>query len=77
MQPTKLQTEDSEGSESRLLNFLTARGVSVEDRSKRTATVRPQWGEHSGQQPESDSALSATSDESGVELGGETDDGIR
>ena len=46
----------------------------MEDRSKRTETVRPQWGEHSGQQPESDSALSATSDESDTELNGETDE---
>ena len=46
----------------------------MEDRSKRTETVRPQWCEHSGQQPESDSALSATSDESDTELNGETDE---
>ena len=46
----------------------------MEDKSKRTETVRPQWGERCGKQPESDSALSATSDESNIELNGETDD---
>ena len=45
-QSIKLQTEDSEGSESRFSCnsplFLTRGGVSVEDRSKRTESVRPQ-----------------------------------
>ena len=56
------------------LNILTAGGVSVEDRSNRTETVRPQWGGTVRKQPESDSALSATSDESDIELNGETDE---
>ena len=36
--------------------FLTAGGARVEDRSKRTETVRPQLGEHCEDQPECDSA---------------------
>ena len=46
----------------------------MEDRSKRTETVRPQWGEHREKQPESECAMSATGDESDIELNGETDD---
>ena len=79
MQSIKLQTEESEGSESRStamqqLNFLTAGRVSVEDRSKRAETVRPQLGARSGEQRESDSALSATNDDNDEELDGGTDD---
>ena len=55
-------------------NFFMAGEVSVEDRPKRTEILRPQWVEHSGKQPESDSALSATSDGNDFELNGETDD---
>ena len=46
----------------------------MEDRSKRTETVRPQFGERCEKQPECDSALSAKSDENDVDLNGETDD---
>ena len=53
-------------------NSLLAGGVSVEDRSKRTETVRPQLGERCEKQRERDSALG--SDENDVELNGETDD---
>ena len=48
--------------------------MSAEDRSKRTETVRPQFGERCEKQSEYDSALSANSDENDVELNGETDD---
>ena len=54
-------------------NFSTAGEVSVEDRSKRTDTVRPQFGERSESQSECDSALSVKSDGNGIELNGETD----
>ena len=78
MQSIKLQTEESEGSESRSvvnrLHFLTAGRVSVEDMSKRTGAVRPQLDERCGKQGECDRVLSATNDESGDELNGETDD---
>ena len=56
------------------LNFLTAGGVSVEDRSKRTGAVRPPLDERCGKQRECDSVLSATNDENDEELNGETDD---
>ena len=45
----------------------------MEGRSKRTETVRPQVSERCEEQPECDSALSATNDENGDELNGETD----
>ena len=54
--------------------FLTAGGVSAEDRSKRTETVRPQVDERCEKQRECDRVLSATNDEDDVELNGETDD---
>ena len=53
-------------------NFWTAGGVSVEDRSKGTEAVRPQFGECCEKQSECDSALGAKSDENDVELNGET-----
>ena len=56
------------------LNFLTAGGVSVEDRSKRTETVRPPLNERCERRQKCDSVLSATNDENDVELNGETDD---
>ena len=56
------------------LNFLTAGGVSVEDRSKRTETVRPQLGERCKKRHGCDSVLIATNDKNDVELNGETDD---
>ena len=56
------------------LDFSTAGRVSVEDRSKRTGAVRPQLDERCRKQHECDSVLSATNDESGDELNGETDD---
>ena len=46
----------------------------MEDKSKRTETVRPQFGEHCESQSECDSALIAKSEENYVELNGETDD---
>ena len=46
----------------------------MEDRSKRTETVRPQMDERCEKQRECDCVLSATNDENGVELNGETDD---
>ena len=46
----------------------------VEDRCKRTATVRPQFGERCENRRERDGALGATSDENDIELNGETDD---
>ena len=51
-----------------------ARGVSVEDRSKRAENVRPQFGERCEKQSECDSALSAKSAVNDVELNDETDD---
>ena len=80
MQSIKSQMEESRQGESREKashvrlqqpNFWTAGGVSVEDRSKRTETVRPQFGECCEKQPECDSALGAKGDESDVELNGE------
>ena len=58
-----------EGSHARLqqTNFLTEGGVSVDDRPKRTETVRPQFGECCGKQREIGGALSATSDERDIE----------
>ena len=56
------------------LNVLTAGRVSVEDRSKRAETVRPQLGERCEKRRECDSVLSATNVENGDELNGETDD---
>ena len=46
----------------------------MEDRSKRTETVRPQLDDRREEQREGDDALSATEDENDVELNGETDD---
>ena len=79
MQSIKLQTEESKRRASHAslqqLNFLTAGGVSVEDRSKRTETVRPQVDELcEKRQRECDSVLSAPNDEKAVKLNGETDD---
>ena len=45
------------------LNFLTAGRVSVEDRSKRAETVRPQLGVRCEKRRECDSVVSATNDE--------------
>ena len=45
----------------------------MEDRSKRTETVRPQLDECCEKQRECDSVLSATNDENDVELNGKTD----
>ena len=45
----------------------------MEDRSKRTETVRSQLDERCEKQRECDSVLSATNDENDVELNGETD----
>ena len=53
---------------------MTAGGVSVEDRSKRTQTVRPHVKDRSENQRECHSVLSATNNENDVELNGETDD---
>ena len=50
--------------------FLTAGGVSVEDKSKRIETVRPQLREHCGKQRENGSELGETDDEGDVELNG-------
>ena len=55
-------------------NFLTAGGVSVEDKSKRTETVRPPLNERCERRQKCDSVLGATNDENDVELNGETDD---
>ena len=55
-------------------NFLMAGAVGVEDRSKRAETVRPQLGERQEKRRDCDSVLSATNDENGDELNGETDD---
>ena len=46
----------------------------MEDRSKRTETVRPQSNERCEKRQGCDSVLSATNDENDVELNGETDD---
>ena len=46
----------------------------MEDRSKRTETVRPPLNERSKRRHKCDSVLSATNDENDVELNGETDD---
>ena len=51
-----------------------AKGVSVEDRSKRAETVRPPHDEHCECQFASDSALSGKSEMNDIELNGETDD---
>ena len=51
-----------------------AGGVSVEDRFKRTETVRPQLDERCEKRQGCDSVLSATNDENDEELNGETDD---
>ena len=55
-------------------NFWTAGAVSVEDRSKRAETVRLPLDERCEKRRECDSVLSATNDENGNELNGETDD---
>ena len=55
-------------------NLLMAEGVSVEDRSRRSETVRPQLRGHFESQSECDSALSAKSDRNDIELNGKTDD---
>ena len=55
--------------------LLMAGGVSVEDRSKRTETVRPHHDEHFESQLVCDSALSAKSVGDDIELNGETDAG--
>ena len=52
-----------------------AGGVSVEDRSKRTESVRPQQDEHCESQFVCDSALNAKSVGDDIEFNGETDDG--
>ena len=46
----------------------------MKDRSKRTETVGPQFGERRKGQAECDSVLSAKSDGNDIELNGETDD---
>ena len=46
----------------------------MEDRSKRTETVRPQSNECCEKRQGCDSVLSATNDENDAELNGETDD---
>ena len=46
----------------------------MEDKSKRTETVRPQLDDRREKPRESDDALSDTEDENDVELNGETDD---
>ena len=48
--------------------------MSAGDRSKRTETVRLQFGERCEKQPECHSALSVKSDGNDMELNGETDD---
>ena len=48
--------------------------MSEEDRSKRAGTVRPQSNERCEKRQGCDSVLSATNDENGDELNGETDD---
>ena len=51
--------------------------MTLEDRSKRTETVRPQVDERCERQRECDTVLSATNDENDVELNCETDDGAQ
>ena len=46
----------------------------MEDKSKRTETVRPQFGERCESQTECDSVSSVKSDGNDIELNGETDD---
>ena len=46
----------------------------MEDRSKRTGTVRPQFGEDCESQLECDRALTAKSNGNDIELNGETND---
>ena len=48
--------------------------MSVEGKSKRTETGRPQFGECCESQPECDGALSVKSDGNDIEVNGETDD---
>ena len=55
-------------------NFLTAGVVSVEDRSKRAETVRPQLDERFEKRRRCDGVLNVTNDENDEELKGETDD---
>ena len=55
-------------------NFLMAGGVSVEDKSKRTETERPQFGECCESQSECDGVLSVKNDGNDTELNGETED---
>ena len=54
-------------------NFLTAGALSVEDRSKRAETVRPQLDERCEKRRECDGVLNVTNEENGDELTGETD----
>ena len=53
---------------------LTARVVSLEDRSQRAGTVRPQLDERCEKRRVCDGVLDVTNDENGDELNGETDD---
>ena len=46
----------------------------MEDKSKRTETVRPQFGERFKSRSERNSALNLKSDWNDIELNGETDD---
>ena len=46
----------------------------MEDKSKRTETVRPQFGEFCEGQSECDGVLSVNSDGNDIRLDGETDD---
>ena len=72
MHSIKLQTEESKGSRVRLQqsNFFEGRRSDVEDRSKRTETVRPQFGEPCDERRECDSASSVKSDGNDIELNG-------
>ena len=54
--------------------FLMTGGVSVEDRSKRAETVRPQHDEHCACHLACDSGLNAKPDADDLGLNGETDD---
>ena len=58
--PNKYRTK--EAGDVQQTNFLMAGGVSVEDRSKRAETVRPQHDEHCECQFVCDSALSPKSE---------------
>ena len=49
-------------------------GVNVDDRSKRTEAVRPQFGECCKSNSECDGVLSVKTDGNVIELNGETDD---